>query len=203
MKEFWDSRYQAEEYVYGVQPNAFFREFIDNHPPGKLFLPGEGEGRNAVYAAAAGWEVDACDFSAEGREKALRLARERGVQINYWICDLENLDLQARRYDAIGLIFIHLDAEIRGRIHRYLGEHLKTSGMIVLEAFAKEQIRHESGGPRDLNKLYSIAELEEDFRDLRIESLYQTEVNLEEGSFHRGKADIIRLIAAREEEKRG
>ena len=63
MKEFWDSRYKSEDYAYGKEPNVFFADQIGNIPPGKLLLPCEGEGRNAVFAAALGWEVDAVDFT--------------------------------------------------------------------------------------------------------------------------------------------
>ena len=63
MKEFWDSRYREKEYAYGIEPNEFFKEFIDNNNPGKILLPGEGEGRNAVYSASKGWQVDAFDYS--------------------------------------------------------------------------------------------------------------------------------------------
>ncbi|MFF4585043.1 class I SAM-dependent methyltransferase [Streptomyces sp. NPDC001388] len=40
-----------------------------------------GEGRNAVWLAARGWEVDAVDFSAVALEKAEGLAAERGVRL--------------------------------------------------------------------------------------------------------------------------
>ncbi len=55
--EFWDIRYSDSEYAYGTEPNVYFKSFIDTHSSGKILLPGEGEGRNAVYAAVKGWEV--------------------------------------------------------------------------------------------------------------------------------------------------
>jgi hypothetical protein len=76
----WNERYGADEYVYGKEPNGFLKEFIDNHPPGKILLPAEGEGRNAVYAASKGWEVTAFDFSEEGKKKALKLALKKPIK---------------------------------------------------------------------------------------------------------------------------
>ena len=58
MKDFWESCYGNDEYIYGKTPNLFFKNAIDQMEPGKLFLPGEGEGRNAVYAAEHDWDVD-------------------------------------------------------------------------------------------------------------------------------------------------
>ena len=62
MKEFWNERYSQEAYAYGTEPNAFFKSRIDQLSPGKLLLPAEGEGRNAVYAATKGFEVSAYDW---------------------------------------------------------------------------------------------------------------------------------------------
>ena len=57
--DFWNERYSSREYVYGERPNSFFKEQIEKVSiPGKLLLPGEGEGRNAVYAARLGWQID-------------------------------------------------------------------------------------------------------------------------------------------------
>ena len=55
MKELWDKRYAEKDYVYGIEPNQFFKEVLDKYSfKGKILLPAEGEGRNAVYAAKKG-----------------------------------------------------------------------------------------------------------------------------------------------------
>ena len=56
MKEFWDTRYAEIDFAYGKTPNTFFKDSIDKLTPGKLLLPADGEGRNAVYAATKGWD---------------------------------------------------------------------------------------------------------------------------------------------------
>ena len=49
MENFWDIRFKEEDYAYGTLPNAFFKETLNTYKPkGKLLLPAEGEGRNAV-----------------------------------------------------------------------------------------------------------------------------------------------------------
>ena len=80
MKDFWNQRYAEEEYAYGTEPNAFFKAQLDQRTPGRLLLPAEGEGRNAVYAAKKGWEVVAFDQSDAGQKKALKLAKETLVK---------------------------------------------------------------------------------------------------------------------------
>ncbi len=83
MKDFWNERYAAREYVYGKKPNQYFKKNIDGLTPVKILLPCKGEGRNAVYAAQKGWDVEAIDFSVEGKKKALSLALKNNVSINY------------------------------------------------------------------------------------------------------------------------
>ena len=106
---FWDERYSSKEYVYGKKPNHFFKEQIDKiSVPGKILLPGEGEGRNAIYAAKLGWKVDAFDQSSVAKLKALKLARENNVEINYSNVDLAKFIPQKNYYDCAAIIFVHL-----------------------------------------------------------------------------------------------
>jgi len=118
----WDKRYGTEDYAYGKEPNAFFSTHLDGVDPGLLLLPGEGEGRNAVYSALNGWTVDAFDQSSVGKSKALALASELGVEINYLACLLEDFQFITNRYDAAGLLFFHSDPA--GRIQGILLEML-------------------------------------------------------------------------------
>jgi len=193
-KDFWNNRYKDKEYVYGVQPNEFFKKFIDTHEAGKLLLPAEGEGRNAVYAAARGWDVDAFDFSKEARSKAIDLADEHRVSINYFNSNLQDVDLHERTYDLIGLIYVHLPQDYRRDVHQTLIDHLANDGYLILEAFSKEQIQYDSGGPKNIDMLYSKDELEKDFRKLHIDTFDQKDVELNEGPYHKGKANVIQLI---------
>jgi len=196
MQQFWDQRYVENETVYGNEPNKFFKLFIDLHKPGTLLLPGEGEGRNAVYAASKGWQVDAFDFSQVAREKALDFARGERVVINY---ELKNIvDFKAgKQYDAVGLIFVHLPEVLRRKFHQEVYNSIKPGGFMVLEAFAKEQAQLESGGPRDATLLYDAPSLCNDFPFLHMLSCEQKEIFLDEGDYHKGKASVLRMIGQR------
>lgn len=74
MSNFWDDRYRDGKYIYGTNPNAFFKEYIIKHPIGTILLPAEGEGRNAVYAAQCGWKVEAFDLS-KGLEQSHKISQ--------------------------------------------------------------------------------------------------------------------------------
>ena len=195
MKEFWDERFASEEYVYGILPNNYFKSWLDRTDTGWLLLPGEGEGRNAVYAAKAGWHVDAYDLSEQAKKKALKLGQDSGVSLNYNIGHLEELSLQEEEYDLIALIFLHLTGDERRNYHRKLIQLLKPGGLILIESFSKEQINNNTGGPKSLDMLYSLEDLSKDLQGLEVLEKLKLEADLKEGSFHRGKACLSRIVA--------
>ena len=195
MQPDWDERYSTPDYIYGKEPNLWFRAFIDSHRPGRIFLPGEGEGRNAVYAAGKGWMVDAADQSPNARDKALKLAQDAGVTINCEVGDILQMEFPAACYDAIGLIYLHKTPRQREVFYPKLLCSLKPGGKLVLEAFNKKQINNDTGGPKDISMLFNAAELREYFRELVIVELEEQQQWLEEGLLHQGKADTIRLLA--------
>lgn len=146
MKEFWNERYAETQYVYGEKPNDYFKEQLQKLPAGKILFPCEGEGRNAVFAAANHWDTFACDFSESGREKAMALAHKNGVIITYDICDILEYQASNNSFDAIALVFAHFPENIRRKVHHKLLEMLKPGGVIILEGFNKKQLGKSSGG---------------------------------------------------------
>ncbi len=195
MTQFWNQRYSSPEYAYGRTPNTFFAEALTDLQPGRMLLPGEGEGRNAVFAARAGWDVDAVDFSEEGRKKALRLADENDVTINYSLGDLEELAPAKHSYDVVALIFVHLPPILRKSLHARCIEALRPGGRMIIEAFTPDQLKYTSGGPKEQSLLYTRSMLEADFLPLEIVFQEEKTIILNEGPFHDGEAAVVRLIA--------
>lgn len=196
--ELWNSRFKAEEYVYGEVPNVFFREELLKLKPGTLLLPGEGEGRNAVYAAKQGWQVDAFDWSQEAKNKALQLAKKNAVNINYQIQDVTKFVSIPNSYDAIALIFIHLPEEERIALHRKLVESLKPGGTIILFAYNKSQLKRGTGGPKVDSLLYSLEDIISDFITLSFITLSQELIVLDEGCLHNGESEIIKYVGKKD-----
>ena len=193
MKEFWDSRYAGKQYAYGEHPNAFFKREIQKLKPGKLLLPAEGEGRNAVYAATLGWKVTAFDISNEGKRKALELAKRFNVSIDYRIIPFDQFNPEAYLYDCIALIFAHALPVLRSKHHQLVQEWLKPNGTLILQGFEKSQFGRNSGGPANKDMLFERQELLSDFKALDNITVFEEEAELDEGKFHRGKASLINL----------
>jgi 2-polyprenyl-3-methyl-5-hydroxy-6-metoxy-1,4-benzoquinol methylase len=195
MKQSWDERYNTLEYVYGREPNGFFSEELSKRTPGRLLLPGEGEGRNAVFAALSGWEVDAFDQSQVGRQKALDLAAETGVNITYKLSSLEDFSFVPDSYDAVALIYFHASPVQREYLHLKALESLRPGGIIILEGFHKEQLGRNTGGPGSLDMLFDEAMILSDFSKAEALYLEKNLLELNEGAFHQGEASVIRFSA--------
>lgn len=194
MKEFWNERYAETQYVYGEKPNDYLKEQLLKLPAGKILFPCEGEGRNAVFAAANHWDTFACDFSESGREKAMALAHKNEVIITYDICDILEYQTSNNSFDAIALVFAHFPENIRRKVHHKLLDMLKPGGVIILIGFNKKQLGKSSGGPKLLEMLFDQEMLREDFERCEIEALEEKNVLLSEGHYHQGEAEIIRGI---------
>jgi SAM-dependent methyltransferase len=190
----WDERFSAEEYVYGTLPNVFLKDQLANLTPGRLLMLGEGEGRNAVYAAKMNWQVDAVDFSDQARLKALKLASKEDVNINYIISNLNDYQPESNIYDAIGIIFIHLDKSEIKKIFASAIQALKKGGIIICEVFSKRQLGKSSGGPKVIDLLYNTNEISDMFKGLKTIILEECSVILDEGILHQGEAMVIRYV---------
>lgn len=195
-EQFWNQRYAENLTVYGNKPNSFFKEFIDGHKPGTILLPAEGEGRNAIYAARKNWQADAFDYSKVARDKALLTAAREDVTIHY---EVKNVDqfFADKLYDAVALIYVHLEPALRKAFHREIVKSIRPGGFLLMEAFAKEQLNFDSGGPKNEQMLYDAVSLCQDFQSLHIIRCEQKEIELDEGRFHKGPASVLRFIGQR------
>lgn len=195
----WNDRYREKEYAYGTEPNEFLKEQLAKLKPGTILFGAEGEGRNAVYAAKQGWDVSAFDISIEGKNKALSLAKENQVTIDYRIGQLPELEFEHEQFDAIALIYAHFPPNIKSQYHQLLSKYLKKGGTLILEAFGKQHLEFQKknekiGGPRDLAALFSTEELQADFDNYEIIQLEETAVQLNEGLYHIGEGSVTRFV---------
>lgn len=196
---FWDERYQNLDFAYGKEPNLFFKEELQKLKTGTILLPADGEGRNGVYASKLGWNVTATDLSIEGKNKAQKLANESGVSLKYIVGDIQDLEFPRESFDVIGLIYAHFSAWKISSIHQKLTTLLKPNGYIIFEAFSKNHLNYQKnnpkiGGPKDVDMLFSLEQIQQDFTGFEIQFLEEKEVFLNEGNSHNGKGSVIRFI---------
>lgn len=199
MKHFWNERYAEKEFAYGKEPNQFLKENVHQLPKGRILFVAEGEGRNAVFAAQNGYEVVAFDYSESAKSKALSLAKEQNVQIDYVVSNVMDVSIEPESFDAIVFIFAHFPAVIRKQAHQKLVSLLKPGGKILFEAFEKNQLQFTSGGPKELAMLFSENEVKDEFSSINFNFLETAIISLEEGPLHQGKGAVIRFIGTKHE----
>jgi Tellurite resistance protein TehB. len=193
----WNQRYAVDDYVYGKAPNDFLREQHGAIPKGKVLCLAEGEGRNAVYLASLGYEVWAVDASSVGRDKALKLAKEMNVSLNYEVADLAEYDLGNNEWSGIVSIFCHLPPALRESLHRRVVAALKPGGVILLEGYRPDQLEFGTGGPPSKELMMSAQQLQSDFSLLSVVHLQELERDVTEGICHTGEGAVVQMVASK------
>lgn len=199
MSQFWDQRFAEPGYKYGTEPNAFLLAQAGRlRPAGRVLVPGDGEGRNGVWLAEQGHTVLSMDSSGVGLSKVQALAAQRGVSVDIEQGDLAYWAPVPGAWDAVVLTYVHLPTAIRQAAHRRLVQGLSADGWFLLEAFHPLQLQHHSGGPRDPDMLYTVAQLREDLSPWCEEVIgWEGPVELREGPGHQGTAYVTRWLGRR------
>lgn len=200
--EFWDQRYDGEDYVFGHEPNVWMAANGDLLKPGMTALvPGDGEGRNGVWLAERGLDVTTIDASPVGVAKARSLADERGVKINSVVADLRDWVAPETGYDLVVLAFLHVDPGDRTDVHRTIARALKPGGLLLLEGFTPDHLNYGKGGPPVTDMMFTEDRLRHDFEGLlTFEEIEALKTELPASERHGGPAAVIRLRARRSSE---
>ena len=183
-RERWNERFKGKGFAFGKDPNPFLKKYIRFLPKGKALDLAAGEGRNAVFLAQHGFDVDAVDISRKGLIKAKKLAGEMGVKVHALIADLDTYKIEKEKYDLIANLYF-LKRSLIPKIKR----GLKKGGRIIFETYILEHREISAEGPKD-RKYYLIPnELLWLFKDFRI--LFYREGIFKEGGKRKAVASLI------------
>ena len=200
MNNHWNNRFQAENYVYGTEPNVFISEMQNKlQLTGDALAIAEGEGRNAVYLAKQGMTVTAWDFAQSGLLKTEKLAENKGVIVQTELVDLNEAVWETGRWDEIVCVFGHFPKEIRKKTLEGVKKAVKPGGYFMTEVYSIHQIPYKSGGPRDIHLLYSPEEFLQTFSDWRIVHFFMGEAFRNEGELHTGLGHVIQFVGQKPE----
>ncbi len=191
----WDTRYGGDDYVYGTAPNDFVRQQAAAIPPGRVLDLAAGEGRNAVYLAAQGYDVTAVDSSAVGLAKAQQLAAAQGVPLTTTVADLHDYGLGTEQWQGITAIFCHLPSALRSTVCKRVVAGLAPGGVLLLESYTPQQLRYRTGGPPDADLMPTLAELAGLLAPLTFEIGHEIEREVYEGRGHHGLSAVVQVLA--------
>ena len=197
-KEFWNKRFDKEEFIFGKEPNEYLVLQAETYlkPNQKVLCIADGEGRNGVWLAKQGMQVVGFDVSDIALQKAKQFAIDNQVEIAYSLSDTDGFDWQENTYDAVIGIFIQFaEPQMRARIFKQVHKALKPGGILILQGYTLKQLEYKTGGPSLKDHLYTediIRELAKEFQILDLRC-YEQELN--EGARHAGISALLGLVA--------
>ncbi len=198
-RDFWNTRFEREQYLFGTRPAAFLAQHAHYIPPqSRVLVPADGEGRNGVFLAKQGHRVVATDIAEKGIAKARKLAELEGVSV-----ELHHLDLQGWRwpeasFDAVVAIFIQFaPPAFRDEIFAGMKRAVRPGGVLLLHGYTPKQLEYRTGGPPVLEQLYTEELLLSAFADFEILRIQSYEPELDEGDGHKGRSAVVDLVARR------
>jgi hypothetical protein len=68
---------------------------------------------------------------------------------------------------------------------------LKPGGLLILQAYSPKQLQYGTGGPKEIENLYTRAILEETFGDFHDVTMVEEEREIHEGTSHGGMSAVI------------
>jgi len=193
----WNERYAGEEYHFGTEPNAFLAAQRDRLRPGMHCLAvADGEGRNGVWLAEQGLQVLSVDSSPVAIAKARALAAQRGITMDVELADLTQWDFGCEKYDVVVAIFIQFAPPgLREQLFSRIKSCLKSGGLLMLQGYTPRQLEYRTGGPSQVENLYTEAMLREAFSDMEIIHLAGHDSIIHEGAGHDGMSALIDMVA--------
>lgn len=137
----WQARYRAGAYGDRTYPSDLLVEHVPEIVATQRAVAGDGAelraldvacgaGRNALYLAGLGYQVDALDISAEALARGERAAREQGLRVSWIEHDLDQgLPRRLPDYDLV-VVMRYLDLSLVSAAV----ERLRPGGYLICEA---------------------------------------------------------------------
>jgi ubiquinone/menaquinone biosynthesis C-methylase UbiE len=194
--ERWEARYAVPDYAFGKEPNYFLASCKPLLPrSGRALAVADGEGRNGVWLAEQGLDVLSIDFSPAAQNKARALATERNLsRIEFVQTDVHNWAYPDAAFEVVVEIFTQFSTPAE-RPLKWAGMRraLKSGGLLILQGYTPKQLDYGTGGPKEIEQLYTRAMLEKEFGDFRELTTTEEEREIHEGTSHGGMSAMIGL----------
>ena len=195
----WNDRFAAPGYLFGTAPNAFLKSQAHRLTRGQTALSiADGEGRNGVFLAERGLDVLSIDFSPVALGKARELAIARAVTLRTEQADIESWTWPPARFDVVVSIFTQFSPpEVRPRVFAGMKQALKPGGLLLMQAYRPEQLKYGTGGPKEVERLYTRTLLETAFGNFTALDIREHDDMMQEGGGHAGMSALIDLVGTK------
>jgi SAM-dependent methyltransferase len=160
---YWDAKYSTDEFIYTTTANRFVIELCSELAPGKAIDLAGGEGRNTVWLAEQGWQVENVDISSVGLAKCEGFAAERGVAQRVTTLCASGADFKSTLAPVdLGIVpYLQVPAALLNASLANLISQIKPGGHLVGVWHARENLDGGFGGPQNPDVLPSVASMKE------------------------------------------
>lgn len=197
-KNMWNSRFNVQEFIFGEKPNQYLSKVALEYlrPNQKVLCVADGEGRNSVWLAKQGLEVEAFDFSDIAINKAKEFAVKSQAEVDFSQSSWEDWDWTENTYDAIAAIFIQFASPAEREIlFANMLKSLKPGGVLILQGYTPKQLDYKTGGPSDVDYLYTEPLLRQLFQGMELLEITSYEAVMSEGPGHNGMSALVGVVA--------
>lgn len=179
---FFDKVYSGPQTWFVDKPNELLARTVEGLKPGRAVDVAMGQGRNALFLAAKGWDATGFDIAEEGLKAARASAERLGVKLNVVRAETGEFDFGTAQWDLVVLTYAFApmgDPSFMGR----LWKAIRPGGVVVFEVAGN--------GKGEANGLLKV------FRDYRILHYEDKDGSAEWGQGER-KARVLKLVAQKE-----
>jgi len=112
------------------------------------------------------------------------------------VVDLTQWQWSENKFDVVVAIFIQFSPpDLREQMFANIKRCLKLGGLLLLQGYTPRQLEYGTGGPSQVENLYTETMLREAFADMEILHLAEHNNVIHEGTGHHGMSALIDLVA--------
>jgi len=160
----WDTRYKSADNIWSLTPNEFVSQYLEHLPTGSMIDLAGGEGRNALWFASRGWQVENVEFSKVALSKYCDRAIEMDLldRCKATHADVtEDISYALHNVDLGVIAYLHINSTGLGKAIQSLVSNIKPGGTFFGIWHARENLVDGYGGPQDPEVIPTKAEMQE------------------------------------------
>jgi SAM-dependent methyltransferase len=151
VRTYWDARYAGHDQMWSGQPNGALVAEAAGLPPGHALDVGCGEGADAIWLAARGWQVTAVEVSGVALERAAAHAGQAGVTVRWVHAGIEDAELPRGSFDLVSAQYPALLRTPGALAEHALLDAVAPGGLLLLVHHAGFETRHRHDADSDFD----------------------------------------------------
>jgi tellurite methyltransferase len=176
LTEFYDRVYENDQAAFSGEPLPLVKSLIEHLQHGSVLEIGAGAGRNSLFLAEKGFDIEATDLSPKSVEMIKQKASEAGISLKAEVADCTETELK-KEYDAIicTFTFHHLSRADGENVIQKIQKHTKPGGFNILTIFTKDGDFYKKNPSTPNFYLENKDELEHIYKGWKIIKIFEKE----------------------------